>query len=193
MRSMTNDRCALRTRPILGKEGLGSMRAPRFALPLPRQLRPLHSWRASRPHRPMPAAELGPLIGRRGSAAFRSSRAGSAEDGSGQRRSGNFRRLLGKCSAPTLSVATSPAAHPKPDGHNGSLHRQVPKMPDVPAVPELRPHATSRARASLLPQRPPTRSAPRTCTPGPGAQPDFLCMRVDTDSPAADQAKLHTV
>jgi hypothetical protein len=71
-------------------------------------------------------------------------------------------RLIRKCPELTISVQTSPTAHPKFHGHDGALHGQVLKISEIPAVPACRLLAASWARAYLRPNR---RDHPATSIP----------------------------
>ena len=71
-------------------------------------------------------------------------------------------RLIRKCPALTISVQTSPTAHPKFHGHDGALHGQVLKISEIPAVSPCRLLAATWARAYLRPNR---RDHPATSIP----------------------------
>jgi len=91
-------------------------------------------------------------------------------------RRSNFRQLISKCQVLTISVAASPAAHPKVHCHGHPLNGQVLKTPVTPAVPESRPLTTFSAKR--LPSRDhPTATDARGAQnshPRPGAYSDFV-------------------
>src|ERR1700722_3654128 len=64
-------------------------------------------------------------------------------------RTNNLRQLIRKCPTLTLSIQTSPTAHPHLHRDGDALHRQVLKMTEVSAVPTSRCLAASRTGASF--------------------------------------------